>query len=153
MKKIFVFITAIIFIPTIVLIKSYSIKIFSVASASMEPKIKKGSVIIVKADLNYKVGDIVAYKTLQNTYPVTHRIIKIFKIQDKYYFSFKGDANENPDPYSVLETEIVGKHIFSIPYLGHLSYLFKEPKNLFILLSIPTGLVSGKMLKKFLFVS
>ena len=153
MKKILTFIITLIFISTIIFIKSYSLKIYRVASASMEPTIKKDSVILVKPDLNYKVGDIATYKTLQNTYPVTHRIIKIFKIQDKYYFNFKGDANENPDSYSVLETEIIGKYIFSIPYLGKLSYPFKEPKNLFILLSIPTGLVSGKMLKKFLSVS
>lgn len=153
MKKILAFIITLILISTIIFINSYTLKIFRVASASMEPTIKKDSVIVVKEDLNYKVGDIVTYKTLQNTYPVTHKIIKILKIQDKYYFNFKGDANENPDPYPVLETEIIGKYVFAIPYLGRVSQFFTDPKNLFIFLSIPTGLVSGKMFKKFLLVS
>lgn len=152
MKKIFALITTIILVSAVVLVNSYSLKIFRVASASMEPTIKKYGVIVVKEDLNYKVGNIATYKTPQNTHPITHRIINIFKIYDKYYFNFKGDANENPDPYPVLETEIIGKYVFAIPYLGRVSQFFTDPKNLFILISIPTGLVSGKMLNKFLFV-
>ncbi len=153
MKKILIFITTFIFIAIIILVNLHSIKIYRVASPSMEPTILKESILIVKEDTNYKTGDIATYKTLQNTHPITHRIVSIFKIQDKHYFNFKGDANENMDPYPVLETEIIGKYIFSIPYLGKATYLFKNPENLFIFLSVPTGLVSGKMFKKFLFIS
>jgi signal peptidase I len=153
MKIFLTTITILTSISGVMLVNYYSIKIFRVVSPSMEPIIHKDSIIVVKQDIHYKTGDIVTYKTLRNTHPFTHRIINIFKINDKYYFNFKGDANETKDPYPVLESEIIGKYVFSIPYLGKVSQLFREPKTLFILLSIPIGLVSGKMFKRFLFVS
>ena len=125
----------------------YGVKILRVITSSMEPGIKKGSVIIIMESRDFRIGDIASYKTLQNKNTITHRIVKISKSGDRYYFNFKGDSNENPDPYIVSESEIVGKYFFSIPFLGDVVSLLSNSKLLFLLLGLWSGFISGKLLR------
>ncbi len=125
----------------------YRVKILRVITSSMEPGIKKGSVIIIMESRDFRIGDIASYKTLQNKNTITHRIVKISKSGDRYYFNFKGDSNENPDPYIVSESEIVGKYFFSIPFLGDVVSLLSNSKLLFLLLGLWSGFISGKLLR------
>ncbi len=127
----------------------YQIRVLKVVTSSMEPEIKKGSLVFIKKDNNFKIGDIASYQTSSGKKILTHRIVKIFKLQDNYYFNFKGDANEAPDPYPVSGSEIIGKYFFSIPFLGDLGNLITNSKFLFVLLSLFSGLMSGKLFKKF----
>lgn len=93
----------------------------AVASGSMNPGIKKGDIVIVeKIDKKYselKIGDVIAYT--HNNVTVVHRLIKIVKIEDKYYFYTKGDANANPDGYAIEEAMVVGKVNVKMPYIGY----------------------------------
>jgi len=140
----------ILFICTYLIFDYYQIKILKVVTSSMGPAIKEGSLVLIRKDNVFKIGDIASYRTLQNKNVITHRITKISKLQDKYYFYFKGDANENPDPSPISDSEIIGKYFFSIPFLGDMCNFMKNSKFLFILLSLFGGLFSGKLLKNFI---
>ena len=93
----------------------------AVASGSMEPKISKGDIVIVKkVDKDYdklKIGDILVYK--YNNVVIVHRIIKIIEEEGVYHFYTKGDANNSEDNYDIPVTNIIGTTNFKIPYLGY----------------------------------
>lgn len=128
----------------------YQIRVLKVVTSSMEPKIKRGSIVFIKKENNFKVGDIASYQTPASKNIVTHRVVKIFKLQCNYYFNFKGDANETIDPLPISDSEIIGKYFFSIPFLGDTGNFIKNSKFLFVLLSLSGGLLSGKLFKNFI---
>lgn len=92
----------------------------AIASGSMNPKIKKGDIVVIeKIDKQYdklKVGQVIAYK--YDGVVVVHRMYKILKENDKYYFYTKGDANQSVDNYLIEEDMILGIVNIKIPYLG-----------------------------------
>lgn len=116
----------------------------------MEPVIKKGSLVVIKKDNILKIGDIASYQTTQSKNIVTHRITNIFKLQEKYYFYFKGDGNESQDPNPISESEIIGKYWFSIPLLGNAVDIMRNSKVMFILLGAIGGVLSGKLFKEYI---
>ena len=73
--------------------------------------------LIDKKYSELKIGDVIAYT--HNNVTVVHRLIKIVKIEDKYYFYTKGDANANPDGYAIEEAMVVGKVNVKMPYIGY----------------------------------
>lgn len=121
-------------------------KAFVVQSGSMEPAIKTGSVVITKTEDNYKIGDIITFSLNgKSKEHITHRIINI---SDK--FETKGDANEEPDLWQADPTQIVGKSILSIPYLGYFADFVKTPKGFVLLVVIPTSIVIYEEMKSIL---
>lgn len=100
---------------TLVLPLLLGFKSYVVLSGSMYPEIQTGAFAYVKpqeAD-TLKVDDIITFKIGENT--VTHRINGI--TEDG--FITKGDANEMKDLAPVKRDQVVGKYVFSIPYLGY----------------------------------
>ncbi|MEI8067516.1 MAG: signal peptidase I [Candidatus Shapirobacteria bacterium] len=96
-----------------------NIKLFIVLSGSMEPTIKTGSLIFVRAEPNYQKNDIITFNNNQKI-STTHRIIEIKNIDNKNIFTTKGDANNVADFKEINQDKIIGKKLFSIPYLGYL---------------------------------
>ena len=92
----------------------------SIASGSMSKAINKGDIVIIhKIDNDYnklEVGHVLAYKYEGNI--IVHRIVDKVKVDDKYYFSTKGDANYNVDNIIIEEDMIVGVVNFKIPLIG-----------------------------------
>lgn len=92
----------------------------AVASGSMSPNIHKGDVVIIeKIDKDYeslKEGQVIAYK--YDGLIIVHRLEKILKNGDKYYFYTKGDANEKTDNWTVEEDMIIGTVNYKIAYIG-----------------------------------
>lgn len=112
---------------------------FVVLSGSMRPTYEVGSLIYVK-DVDYKelkVGDPITYMISQDTV-VTHRIIEVLVDEEDpntlRYFT-KGDANDVPDGVSVHYKNIIGKPVFSIPYLGYVSNYIQNPPGKYIAIS------------------
>lgn len=93
---------------------------FNIISGSMDPVIKKNDLVIVKK-INYKElkeNDIITFK--QEDTVITHRIIKIIKMEDEFFYKTKGDNNEIEDNFEVIPNQIYGKNIYSINNIGGL---------------------------------
>ena len=118
---------------------------FVVLSGSMEPTYPVGSLIYVKS-VDYKtlqVGDPITYMISQDTV-VTHRIIEVLVDEaepDTIRYFTKGDANEAPDGSSVHYKNIIGKPIFSIPYLGYVSDYVQNPPGKYVAISAAALLI------------
>ncbi len=82
-----------------------------VLSGSMEPTLSIHDLVLVKAQEDYQVGDIVVYQSGGSL--VIHRIVEL---RDGGYVT-KGDANNTED--GVVAPEAVkGRMFFRVPYLG-----------------------------------
>ncbi len=75
---------------------------------------KKGDVLIIKSQEDYKTGDIIVYKVASRRDPLIHRVIATNPIQTK------GDANQGQLQFerAISEEVIEGKAVLKIPYLG-----------------------------------
>ncbi len=109
---------------------------YVVLSGSMEPTYHVGSLIYVKS-VDYKelkVGDPITYMLSENTV-VTHRIIEVLVDEEDpntiRYFT-QGDANAVADGTSVHYKNIIGKPVFSIPYLGYVSNYIQNPPGMYV---------------------
>lgn len=111
-------------------------KVYTVLSGSMEPKYHVGSLIYVRA-VDYKtlqVGDDITYMLDEDTV-VTHRIIEVLVDEedpDTIRYFTQGIANDVPDAVSVHYKNIIGKPIFSVPYLGYVSNYIQNPPGMYV---------------------
>lgn len=116
-------------------LKFFGFQIYTIVSGSMEPTYHVGSLIYVKEvdTTTLKEKDTITFELSDNTI-ATHRIVEIVYDEDnhdKYKFRTKGDANENVDANLVESNKVLGKAIFTIPYLGYLAaYIQTPPGNI-----------------------
>lgn len=102
----------------------------TIMSNSMKPIFSRGDIVIVEKINNissYKEGDIIVFNYKNRI--ITHRIVKIKVRDNKYYFKTKGDNNNVVDNFIVSEEEVMGRIIFSIPYLGYPTVWLYEMTN------------------------
>lgn len=141
-KKIWNFFTGVLVAAAVLLavalvgVRLVGLKPFVVLSGSMEPTYHVGSLIYVK-DVDYrelKVGDPITFMMSENTV-VTHRIIEVLPDEnepDTIRFFTQGDANDVPDGSSVHYKNIIGKPVFSLPYLGYVSNYIQNPPGMYV---------------------
>jgi len=118
-------------------------RMFVVMSGSMEPKIKTGSVVLIKDMPSYNINDVITFlaapgasiKKPDST--VTHRIIDI----NEGTIITKGDANKAQDISSIENNQILGKVIIAFPYFGYLFSFSKTQAGFILLIVIPAVLV------------
>ncbi len=109
-----------------------------VLSGSMEPAIKTGSIVVIKPADVYKVDDVITFgKDTKTEVPTTHRIISIKEEKGASVYTTKGDANENADSGEVRESEVIGKVLLSVPYIGYLLAFARRPMGFALLVGIP----------------
>lgn len=119
---------------------NYQIKI--VKSGSMEPTIKTGSVIVMKPQLTYTVGDIVTFgKDTKTEIPTTHRVVAQRVEDGVTFFRTKGDANDGPDANEIKESDISGRVLFSIPFMGYIIDFARKPLGFALLVFVPAGIL------------
>ena len=117
-------------------VRLVGLKPFVVLSGSMEPTYHVGSLIYVKS-VDYKeleVGDPITFMISENTV-VTHRIIEVLPDEEDpeiIRFFTQGDANDVPDGASVHYKNIIGKPVFSVPYLGYVSNYIQNPPGMYV---------------------
>jgi len=118
---------------------------YVVLSGSMLPTYEVGSLIYVKS-VDYrelKVGDPITYMISQDTV-VTHRIIEVLVDEENpdtiRYFT-QGDANAVADGSSVHYKNIIGKPVFSIPYLGYVSNYIQNPPGMYVAIAAGAFLI------------
>ena len=120
-------------------VKIFGLGVYTVLSGSLEPEYQTGSIIYVQSvDANeLKVGDVITYKLASNT-NATHRIIEIIQDGNKNELRFrtKGDANDVADASLVKEGDILGKPVFTIPYLGYIAVFIQRPPGIYITIAI-----------------
>ena len=95
----------------------FHIKPYVVMSGSMEPKIHTGAVAYV--DTNFtgaeaEIGDIIAFES--GDIFVTHRVVDIDASNE---LITKGDANDAEDIAPISRDKVIGKTVFSVPFVGY----------------------------------
>lgn len=119
-----------------------NIQIKIVQSGSMEPAIKTGAIVIVKPASDYHIGDVVTFgKDTKTKVPTTHRIVADRVVSGQFLFTTKGDANEDNDPQEISSKDIIGKVLFSVPYVGFLLDFARKPWGFALLIGLPAGIV------------
>jgi signal peptidase len=129
-------------------------KALIVRSASMQPTIPVGGLVVVKPQEEllsplaglvapiYREGDIVAFKNEKNQKIITtHRIVAQELKDGKIFYQTKGDANKTPDNGLVSEKNVVGKSRFSAPFIGKLFSFTKSNIGFPLLVIFPALLV------------
>lgn len=102
----------------------YSVLI--IASPSMTGAIEAGDAIIIKNSDSYAVGDVITYFPADESFSVTHRIVRTEG--DKFYT--KGDANPSEDPDPVLIEQITGKVTVKLNKVGYFIEWLKSPAGI-----------------------
>lgn len=114
-----------------------------VLSGSMEPAIPMGSVVFIKPSAVYVPGDVITFSDAKGgAIPTTHRIVSVRAQEGKYIFATKGDANNTEDMADVSLDRVIGKELFSLPFLGYLIITFaKTPIGFVLTVLVPILLV------------
>jgi len=124
-------------------------KVKVVESGSMESAIKTGSIITIKPEEDYKIGDIVTFQaTTKLKELITHRIYDIQVTEGEPRYITKGDANNAPDQKEVLQKDIIGRVVFHIPYLGYVVSFSKKPIGFILIIIIPAGIIVSDEIRK-----
>jgi len=124
-------------------------RVLTVLSGSMEPAIHTGSVVAVAPAADYKIGEVITFGAISKTEtPVTHRIKDIKIVDGQPVYITKGDANNATDSKEVPRSEVKGKVLFSIPYLGYALNFVKQPLGFALVIIIPAVLIIWEEAKK-----
>lgn len=115
-----------------------NIKVKVVKSGSMEPAVHVGSIVVIKPAASYGVGDVITFgKDTKTQIPTTHRIVRVEGEGTSQRFVTKGDANDAEDNTSTPLSEVHGKMLFTVPYLGYLLAFARTKLGFFILVGLP----------------
>ena len=104
----------------------FGYSLFEIQTGSMHGTLEVGDWIVVKNSQDYKIGDIVTYKSKGNF--ITHRIVESYNET----FVTKGDANNTKDE-AIDKSQIVGK--VTKAYLGF-GILRKTIFNPFVIIAL-----------------
>lgn len=124
-------------------------QIMVVKSGSMKPTIKVGSVVVVKPEKDYQIGDIITFGPFSKNHPpTTHRIYDIKISGGETFYITKGDANNAPDQKEISKKDIIGKVILIIPYVGYAIETVRKPVGFFFIIILPAIIVILQEIKK-----
>ena len=117
------------------------LQVFTVLSGSMEPTYHTGSLIYVKpcAPEDVQVGDAITFVLNEDLDVVTHRVISIDAENEHFYT--QGDANDAPDGAPVYFKNLIGRPVFTIPYLGYVSHWVSNPPGMYLAIAIAIVLI------------
>ena len=121
-------------------------KLMVVRSGSMEPHITMGSIVLVKPLDSYAIGDVVTFNAGFRgpdgaLVPVTHRIMEMRVDRGNPIYVTKGDANEDADTGELRHSNVIGKVLFSVPYVGYAVETARRPYGFLALIIIPAALI------------
>ena len=101
----------------------------------MKPNINSGDVVLVKTingdKEEIKKGDVITFR--KNLEVITHRVIDIEENNGENVYVTKGDNNNLEDQERVEKSELLGKVVVVIPYLGNIIGIL-ENKIIFLIL-------------------
>ena len=122
---------------------------YVVLSGSMEPTYHVGSLIYVTEvdPLTLKEGDPVTFMINQKTV-ATHRIIKVIPDENDptvVRFLTQGDNNDTDDGDPIHSKNVIGKPVFTIPYLGYFVNFIQVPPGRYIAFAVCIILIASVM--------
>ncbi|HHY74890.1 MAG TPA: signal peptidase I [Bacillus bacterium] len=114
----------------------------TVATGSMHPEIKPGSLILIKKVSDpgsLKVNDVITFHSPRNERQlITHRIVEVKNINSELRFITKGDSNLTTDVEAVNAIDVLGKYQnVMIPYGGYFLQLTKTRIGFFVFFLAP----------------
>ena len=120
-------------------VRLFGLTPYTVLSGSMEPTYHTGSIVYVKK-VDYhdlKVGDPITFMLDEDTI-ATHRIVEVVPDEEEpetIRYRTKGDANDNEDGGLVHYKNVIGKPVFTIPYLGYVANYIQNPPGRYVAIS------------------
>lgn len=127
--------------------------VFRVSSASMEPDLMVGDVILSKEvpAEELQAGDVVTYYGTQGDVKgkiITHKVTaKPYKENDVYYIQTQGIAIGAPPDPVIQESQLLGKMVMIIPLLNYLYDFFLTPFGLIVILLLVFFIFSGDVIR------
>lgn len=109
------------------------VKVFAITTPSMKPALAVGEAVVVCPQRLDKLRprDVISYYLNEKLLVVTHRIVAIDPVRQTV--ATKGDNNAEADGVPILYGNIIGKVVFSVPYIGYgLMYLSTVPGKLLV---------------------
>ena len=98
---------------------------YVIGSDSMEPVIMVGDVVIIDTTYSLdamKVGDIIAFRADihqdGNIVVVVHYLYSITEVDGVRTFQTKPEISNSPDGWELVDADIVGLHVLTIPKIG-----------------------------------
>ena len=142
-------------------VRVFGLTPYTVLSGSMEPNYHVGSLVYVKKTdaPDLKEGDAITYMADEKTI-VTHRIAQIVPDEEDasvLRFITKGDANDKRDAAPVHQNNVIGKVLFTVPYLGYVSEYIRHAPGMYVaigaclallILTFLPGLIADEATKK-----
>lgn len=131
------------------------VRLFVVTSNSMQPALSIGSLIATVARDKYQPGDVVSFtkyaanNNITTQSPVsltaTHRIVKTDYAQIEPRYLTKGDINPEPDSQWINHSQIKGKVVLELPFVGYILFLIRSWAGLTLIvgLSVLLGLIDS----------
>lgn len=119
-----------------------NIEIKVVKSGSMEPSVHVGSIVIIKPEASYQVGDVITFgKDTKTQIPTTHRIVAVQGEGSSVRFETRGDANDAADNGTTPLSEVKGKMLLTVPYVGYALAFLRTKLGFMLLVGVPALLV------------
>lgn len=121
----------------------FGLRLLSIQTKSMYPTFDAGDLIIsVKVDDPRELRpeqDIITYWTIIDGERVlnTHRIVNVYDGGGYMIFETKGDGNNNIDPLTVHESELIGKYKFKITGVGKFFDYLQTSQGFLLIVLIP----------------
>jgi signal peptidase I len=106
---------------------------------SMEAKLHRGDLAVVRAQRSYQPGDVVLYDSRDLGTKVLHRIVRV----EGSRFVLKGDNNSFLDAEHPTSEQIVGSLWVSAPAVGRVTAWLREPLHSAILVGLVTLIALG----------
>lgn len=122
-------------------------RVFVVQSGSMEPALRVGGLVLTKPESAYEAGEVVTFlskpsATLRDPAgTITHRIAAVSEQDGEVLYKTKGDANQGADNEPVAAAQVLGKVVFSLPYLGYVVGFTRTQTGFIILILVPAILI------------
>ena len=105
-----------------------------VEGSSMEPGLKRGDLVLVRAGGRPAVGDVVLYRDPSMGVRVLHRVIDV----EDGRLVLRGDANDFLDDARPRPSEVVGTYWFAIPRAGAVLLWLAQPLHAALLAFVLT---------------
>ncbi len=114
-------------------------QVYTVLSGSMEPTYHTGSLIYVKQTDYREIqpGDPITFMLDEKTV-ATHRVVEVIPDDEDptvLRYRTKGDANEFEDGKLVHYKNLLGRPVFTIPYLGYVAKYVQSPPGCYVAIS------------------